>query len=103
MSDEMLHEKEFKAEIPKSGVVATVAELQGAVIRAKSMGQKSLVVTKDVLQFLLSGQYDEKTGFMIFQDVFLIEDGKTELVAKRLNMTMEEIVFPGAPSGVQLT
>lgn len=97
MSEEVLNAKEFTTEAPP--VITSVGQLQAAVIRAKMSGEKTLAVTTDVLQFLLSGQYDAKTGFMIYQDVFLIEDGRQDEVSERLAQSMEEKLFPGSPSG----
>ena len=78
---------------PTKGAVKTMSEFHTAIARAHATGMNEIEATVGVLKNLTAGQYNEKKGLVIHQNVFVFEAGRKDEVKKRLGMKMEQKLF----------
>lgn len=81
----------FKAE--KVEVAQNLNQFQNMMGYCRMNGLKEMEVSPDILRYFLKEKYDPNSGFMIYENIFLFESGRTDEVKTRLNMKMEEKLF----------
>lgn len=74
-------------------VVRTLSEFQNTIAYCKMNGIKEIQATPGILKYFLKQNYDPKAGVMIFQDVFVYEEGRMEEAKSKMERPMEEILF----------
>lgn len=80
-------------------VAKTLNDVQNLIARAKSAGIKEILVTENVLKFLMQEKYDPNHACMVYQDVFLYQQDKVDAIKYKNGRNVEEVVF-GKKTGI---
>lgn len=91
--DDVDLDEEVKFEPKKVDVARTLSEFQNMIAIAHMGGAREIEASKDVFKYLLKGGYNPNDGHMIYQDVYVYEEGRSSEVKVRLSRTLEEAVF----------
>jgi hypothetical protein len=83
----------FEPEKETALVARTMTEFQNLVAQAKISGLKEITVTSDILKFLQQNRYDGTVGYMIYQDVWLFEEGRKDEVLTRDRSNARREIF----------
>lgn len=78
-------------DLPK--VARTMNDLQNMVLRAKMDGTKEIEATEDILKFLQGARYKPEPPYMIYQDVWVYLEGKSEQAKAKDKITEEQATF----------
>jgi hypothetical protein len=81
-------------------VARTLNEFHSMISICIVNGEKEMLASANVLKSLLKHNYDPKAGHMIYQDVFVYEEGRKAEVQKKLGLTLEEKLFGHSKVGV---
>lgn len=87
-------EKELDAKpIDTPAVGKTLTQFFAMIAVAKQEKKKAIEVSEGVLKYLLKEKFDPNHPVMVFQDVFVFQEGKMDLLQSKMNLKINDILF----------
>lgn len=78
----------------------SLSEFRDRLAVAKANLIKSMVVTKELMSQLIKSHNLPEAGYIIYENVFVYEEGREEEAVKRDQRTIEDILFGQTKVGI---